>query len=100
MQLFNIIRKKTIGRETLLKSIYFCNKIGAAPIVYIPKFLKFLMYFENDVVQIDLDPSYLANPDTALKHADELLEQTVEKPKFFNPKNFSAATLPDASLIS
>ncbi|MBN1931609.1 MAG: universal stress protein [Desulfobacterales bacterium] len=95
MQLFHIFRNTPLGRETLLQSIYFCNKIGASPIVYIPKFLKFLMYFENDVVQIDLDPSYLANPDTALKHADQLLEETGEKPKFFNPKNFTAATLPD-----
>lgn len=95
MQLFHIFRNAPLGRETLLQSIYFCNKIGASPIVYIPEFLKFLMYFENDVVQIDLDPSYLANSATALTHANELLEQTVEKPKFFKPKNFSAATLPD-----
>jgi len=53
------------------------------------------MYFENDVVQIDLDESYLNAPDTAEKHAADILLQHKIDPKFLKPKNFTASTLPD-----
>jgi len=94
-QLFHIFRNNPFGRETLLQSIYFCKKLGASPVVYIPKFTKFLMYFDNDVVQVDLDGSYLSSPDTALAHATELLEQGGLSARFFEPKHFTATTLPD-----
>jgi len=94
-QLFHIFRNTPLGRETLLQSIYFCKKIGTSLIIYIPEFTKFLMYFENDVVQIDLDGSYLTSPETALKHAKELLDQGKIKARFLDPKNFTASTLPD-----
>ena len=94
-QLFHIFRNNPLGRETLLQSIYFCKKVGASPVVYIPKFIKFLMYFENDVVQIDLDESYLSSPDTALQHATELLEQGGVSARFLEPKHYTASTFPD-----
>jgi len=94
-QLFHIFRNTPLGRETLLQSIYFCKKAGASLIIYMPEFTKFLMYFENDVVQIDLDNSYLTSPETALKHAKELLDQGKIKARFLEPKNFTASTLPD-----
>ena len=53
-KLFHIFRNTPLGRETLLQSIYFCQKIGVLPTIYIPEFTKFLMYFENDVVQVDI----------------------------------------------
>jgi nucleotide-binding universal stress UspA family protein len=94
-QLFHIFRNTPIGRETFLQSIYFCSKVGSSLIIYIPEFTKFLMYFENDVVQIDLDDSYLTSPETALKHAKELLDQGKIKARFLEPKNYTASTLPD-----
>ena len=94
-QLFHIFRNTPLGRETLLQSIYFCKKVMASPVIYIPKFTKFLMYFENDVVQIDLDESYLTSPTNAQDHASELLEQHDLEPVFLKPKNFTASTLPD-----
>jgi hypothetical protein len=53
------------------------------------------MYFDNDVVQVDLDKSYLTSPETALKHATELLEQAGMNARFLDPKHFTASTLPD-----
>jgi nucleotide-binding universal stress UspA family protein len=94
-QLLHIFRNNPLGRETLLQSIYFCKQISASPVIYIPKSTKFLMYFDNDVVQIDLDESYLTSPDTALKHATELLEQAGIEPIFLDPKHYTASTLPD-----
>jgi len=94
-QLFHIFRNTPLGRETLLQSIYFCRQTGAALVVYVPEFTKFLMYFENDVVQIDLDHSYLTAPATALQHATELAEARGIRPNFLKPKNFTASVLPD-----
>lgn len=94
-RLLHIFRNNPFGRETLLQSIYFCNKVGASPVIYIPKTTKFLMYFDNDVVQVDLDKSYLISPETALKRATELLEQGGISARFLDPKHFTASTLPD-----
>lgn len=95
LRLFHIFRNTPLGRETLLQSLYFCEKVGASPVVYIPEHIKFLMYFENDVVQVDLDASYLRSPDTARSHVDELVKNAGMKPRYFTPKNFTASTLPD-----
>jgi len=94
-RLLHIFRNNPFGRETLLQSIYFCNKVGAFPVIYIPKTTKFLMYFDNDVVQVDLDKSYLISPETAKKRATELLEQGGISARFLDPKHFTASTLPD-----
>jgi len=94
-QLFHIFRNTPLGRETFLQSLYFCNMTGVTPVVYIPEHTKFLMYFENDVVQVDLDESYLTGPETAEKHAADLLEDSGIKPHFLKPRNFTASTLPD-----
>jgi hypothetical protein len=94
-RLLHIFRNNPFGRETLLQSIYFCKKVGAFPVIYIPKTTKFLMYFDNDVVQVDLDKSYLTSPETAVKHATELVEQAGMNARFLDPKHFTASTLPD-----
>jgi len=93
-RLLHIFRNNPFGRETLLQSIYFCNKVGASPVIYIPKTTKFLMYFDNDVVQVDLDKSYLTSPETALKNATELVEQAGMNARFLDPKHYTASTLP------
>ena len=97
IQLFHIFRNTPFGRETLFQSFYFCNMVGVSPCIYIPKHIKFLMYFENDVVQVDLDPSYLTSPETVLDHVAEIAEQAGIKPRYYSPKNFTASTLPDIS---
>jgi hypothetical protein len=94
-KLFHIFRNTPLGRETLLQSIYFGQQMGVAPRVYIPESTKFLMYFENDVVQVDLDPSYLNDPGTAESHAKQLLEKAGIEPDLLQPKNYTASTLPD-----
>jgi len=95
-RLLHIFRNTPLGRETLLQSTYFCKTIGVNPVIYIPEFIKFLMYFENDVAQIDLDDSYLIAPKTARSHAVEIVRsQGLTEPNFVEPKNFTASTLPD-----
>lgn len=94
-QLLHIFRNNPLGRETLLQSLYFCKTVGVSPVIYIPEHTKFLMYFDNDVVQVDLDGSYLTSPETAVKHATELVEKAGIEPRFLDPKHFTASTLPD-----
>lgn len=96
-KLLHIFRNTPFGRETFLQSMYFCKTINAYPVVYIPKSDKFLLYFSNDAVQVDLDHSYLNAPETAKAHAEELFEEMGIKPMFYEPKNFTASTLPDIS---
>ena len=96
-KLLHIFRNTPFGRETFLQSLYFCKTINAFPVVYIPKSDKFLMYFSNDAVQVDLDHSYLTTPATAKSHAEELFNEMGVKPMFYEPKNFTASSLPDIS---
>ncbi len=94
-KLLHIFRNTPFGRETFMQSLHFCKTINAYPVVYIPKSDKFLMYFSNDAIQIDLDHAYLNSPETAKKHAEDLLDEAGFKPVFYEPKNFTASTLPD-----
>jgi len=96
LKLLHIFRNTPFGREMLLGSSYFCKKTGVSPVIYIPEYLKFLMYFENDVVQVDLDKSFLKAPGTAKEHAVDIVRsQGMPDPEFISPKQFTASTLPD-----
>ncbi|NOX32946.1 MAG: universal stress protein [Deltaproteobacteria bacterium] len=96
-KLLHIFRNTPFGRETFLQSLYFCKTINAFPVAYIPKSDKFLMYFPNDAVQVDLDHSYLRSPETAKDNAQGLFNEMGIKPMFYEPKNFTASSLPDIS---
>ncbi len=96
-KLLHIFRNTPFGRETFFQSLYFCKTINASPVVYIPKSDKFLMYFSNDAVQVDLDHSYLTSPETAKSHAEDLFNEMGMRPLFYEPKNFTASSLPDIS---
>lgn len=96
MQMLHIFRNTPFGREMLLATMYFSGTMGVSPVVYIPEHTKFLMYFENDVVQVDLDGSYLRSPETARDRVTEIASSmNIQTPKFLAPKNFTASTLPD-----
>ncbi len=94
-RLLHVFRNTPLGRETLLQSLYFCKTLGASLQVYVPESTQFLMYFEFDAAQVDLDASYLTSPATAVPRVKELAEQKGVKPFFFKPKNFTASQLPD-----
>lgn len=94
-QLLHIFRNTPFGRETLLQSVYFCRQLDVTLVIYTPEFTKFLMYFDNDVVQIDLDYSYLTSPQTAREHALELIKDSGVRHRFLEPKQFTASSLPD-----
>ncbi|MFH1153365.1 MAG: universal stress protein [Pseudomonadota bacterium] len=93
--LFHVFRNTPSGREILLQSLYFCKQAGASIIIYVPEHTKFLMYFDNDVVQVDLDGSYLTDPATAQEHVKFLTETAGITPRLIQPRNFTASTLPD-----
>ena len=94
-ELLHIFRNTPFGRETLFHSIYFCKNTSTELRVYIPKFKQFLMYFENGVVTVELDDSYLTEPETARVHAEEIIREAGLIPNFIEPKSYTASTLPD-----
>jgi len=93
-QLFHVFRNTPQGRETLLQSLYFCKIVEISLVIYIPKHKRFLMYFENDIVKVDLDESYLTSPETAIKHATELVKKKKITASFLEFKNHSASKPP------
>jgi hypothetical protein len=94
-QLFHVFRNTPFGREILLQSVYFCNHVDASLRVYIPEFSQFLMYFQNEIATIDLDGSYLRDPETARQHAEQIIAESGLKAGFVGPKGKTASTLPD-----
>lgn len=94
-RLLHVFRNTPQGRETFLQSLYFSKTLGVTLHVYIPESTQFLMYFEHDAVQVDLDGSYLTSPATASDHVAELAGQYDLKPIYLVPKNFTASQLPD-----
>ena len=93
--LFHVYRNIPLGRETLMQSIYFCKLLDLGLTVYIPESKQFLMYLENDAIQVDLDSSYLASPETASERVCAIAQKEGLNVHFYHPKNYTAKQFPD-----
>jgi hypothetical protein len=93
--LLHVYRNTPLGRETLMQSIYFCKTLDLELTVYIPEAVRFMMYFDHEAVQVDLDTSYLKYPDTAQERVAALADEAGLKPRFLHPNNRTASNLPD-----
>jgi hypothetical protein len=93
--LLHVFRNNPLGRETLMQSIYFCNTLDVGLTIYIPDAVRFMIYFDHDAVQVDLDRSYLTDPETAVDRARALAADAGLRPRFLQPKNRTASDLPD-----
>ncbi len=91
----HIFRNTPFGRETLLQSAYFCRRLQLPLSVYLPQYERFLFYFDPDVVQVDLDASYLVDPESAEDHIREILAFHQVDYQLVEPKGKSASDLPD-----
>ncbi len=91
----HVFRNTPFGRETLLQSAYLCRRLQLPLSVYLPEFKRFLFYFDPDVVQVDLDASYLSDPATAQEHVREILAFHHVEFTLVKPKGKSASDLPD-----
>ncbi|MCK5825581.1 MAG: universal stress protein [Desulfuromusa sp.] len=79
-----------------MQSAYSCQKLKLSLDIFIPEDQKFLFYFSGDVVQIDLDKSYLFDPETAKKHAEETLSQDSRlEYQFIRHESYTGTGLPD-----
>ncbi len=94
-RMLQVYRNTPFGRETLMHALHFCKAVGADLHVYVPESKQFLMYFEHDVVQVDLDSSYLTSPETARERARQTAKAFDITPSFLTPKNHTASQLPD-----
>lgn len=93
--LFHVYRNTPLGRETLMHSIYFCKTLDLELTVYIPEAVRFMLYFDHDAVQVNLDSSYLKDPETAEERVSALADEAGLKPRFLYPSNRTASNLPD-----
>jgi len=93
--LFHVLRNTPLGRETLMQSLYFCRTLDVGLTLYVPDAVRFMMYFDQDAVQVDLDRSYLNDPGTATERALALAAEAGMKPRLLKPKNRTASDLPD-----
>jgi nucleotide-binding universal stress UspA family protein len=94
-QLLHVFRNTPFGRETLMQSAFFCQRIGGELSIYIPQYPQFLMYFDYGVVTVDLDRSFLRAPETARAHASEIASSFSVSHRFFEPSRFTVPELPD-----
>lgn len=95
--MLHIYRNTPFGRETLLQSIYFSKLLDLKLHIYIPTQKKFLMYFEHEAVQIDLDSSYLKDTNNARANLQGILSEMNTIAFFLEPKDYTASNLPDIS---
>jgi len=94
--LLHVFRNTPLGRETLLQTAYSCQQLQLPLDVYIPVDKKFLFYFGGEVIQVDLDSSYLFDPQTAQKHVEQTLSQHPGlKYQYIGHKSYTATGLPD-----
>lgn len=93
--LLHVFRNTPFGRETLLQSAYFCRRLQLPLSIYLPEFKQFLLYFDPEIVQVDLDDSYLSDPASARDHICDILALHQVKYSYVNPIGKSASTLPD-----
>lgn len=91
----HIFRNTPFGRETLLQSAYFCRRLQLPLSIYLPETKRFLLYFDPEVVQVDLDASYLSDPASARRHIDETLALHQLPYKRVKPLSKTASDLPD-----
>jgi hypothetical protein len=93
--LFHVFRNTPFGRDTFLQSIYFSKQANVPIKVYVPQHSQFLMYFQRRAVTVDLNKYFLYDPDTAKQHAEALIAEHRVVASFFEPKDFTALSLPD-----
>jgi len=94
--LLHVFRNTPFGRETLLQSAYTCQLLHLSLDIYIPADKKFLFYFCDEIVQVDLDKSYLFDPATAREHAEQILAAYPQvNYRFIPPASYTATGLPD-----
>jgi len=91
----HVFRNTPFGRETLLQSAYLCRRLQIPLSVYLPEYKRFLFYFDPDVLQIDLDASYLFDPATAEEHVREILAFHQVEYSLVKPKGKTGSDLPD-----
>lgn len=93
--LLHVFRNTPFGRETLLQSAYFCKQLHLPISIYLPKFQNYLMYFGTDILQMDLDDSYLTDPETAKQHFQEIIDAYQLDSDLVQPTGTTGGTLPE-----
>ena len=78
-----------------MQSAYFCQMLDIGLDIYIPDTTSFIMSFEKEAVRVDLDRSYLADPETARERAWAIAAERGIEPRFLTPEDRTARALTD-----
>jgi hypothetical protein len=78
-----------------MQSVYFCQMLDIGLDIFIPHTTSFMMYFDREAVQVDLDRSYLSDPESARDRAGAIATKAGLKPRFLEPKHRTTRALPD-----
>ncbi len=95
--LIHIYRDNLFGRETLLQSALFCKTIPDTQLnIYIPQQKQFLLYYEFNVITVDLDSSYIVEqPSLTAQRLSDILDKFKINYNIYKPDEFTASTLPN-----
>lgn len=93
-RVLHVFRNTPIGRETLLGAIQLCAKTGMQLYLYLPEEPRFTLQFEEELVEVPLDGSYVTDRGTARRHAEGLADEARVKIHWVKPHHRLASTLP------
>jgi len=95
LKVFHVFRNTPTGRETFMQAIDFCKKAGAELHVYMPRHDRFMIYFEEDAVEVHLDQSYLLAIGTQKSNLEAILNEQHFVAKNVYSETKTGSTLPD-----
>ncbi len=94
-ELLHVFRNTPFGRTTLLRSVHFCRRARRRLAVYIPSRPQFLMYFEDTVATVNLDRSFVREPDKARARLEAILADQGVPWRLVEVRSYTRKVLPE-----
>ncbi len=94
LRVLHVFRNTPLGRETLLGTIHLCRRTGMQLYLYRPEESRVTLQFENELVEVTLDSSYVRDRETAERHAEEIARSQQIPIHWVEPQHRLASTLP------
>ena len=93
-RVFHVFRNTPLGRETTLGAAYVCRRTGGQLYLYRPTQPRFTLQLKDELVEVTLDGSYVADLSTVESHATALLEAEGVPLRWLAPSHMLASTMP------
>ncbi|NOZ78601.1 MAG: hypothetical protein GXP48_05370 [Acidobacteria bacterium] len=93
-RVLHVFRNTPVGRETLLGALHLCSMTGMQLYLYRPEVPRFTLQFEDELIEVPLDASYVQDHRTAKRHAEELCAGKRSTIHWIKTHHQLASTLP------